>query len=326
VTVSTIPHGEQHYFAVSPNSMRPRTVLPFDVHVRRDDSLVLYMREGEFFTARHRRELCGAGTGDVYVWEARRSEFDSYVEGNLGDILLDERLPVEERSRVFNDTSAAIVHRVLEHKLPQGISRPTFDRMLTLVRDSIRHLSAADFLRTVTALVSHDFRTYSHSIHVFVYASALLHTYGLDDATMVQCGLGAILHDVGKTEVPAHILNKPGPLSEREWRIVREHPRRGLEMCADLPLSEHVRGCILHHHEKADGGGYPDGLSAEAIPLPVRVLTLADIYDALTSTRPYAKACTPFEALRVMRNEMGACLDTEAFRRLVAILGSARLL
>lgn len=112
-----------------------------------------------------------------------------------------------------------------------------------------------------------------------------------------------VVHDVGKVVVPDAILLKPGPLSAEEMEVVKRHPVVGEKICAPLKIFRPVLPIIRHHHERYDGSGYPDHLRSAEIPLTARVLQLADVYDALTTDRPYRKADKPAVALGIMDDE-----------------------
>ncbi|MBI2818751.1 MAG: response regulator [Acidobacteria bacterium] len=127
---------------------------------------------------------------------------------------------------------------------------------------------------------------------------------GLAEEQIVALRRGGIVHDIGKVAVPDSILLKRGPLTAEEWRIMREHPAVGERICAPLKSFRLVLPIIRSHHEKFDGSGYPDGLRGEAIPITARVMQLADVYDALTTERPYKQAFPNEEALRVMEAEV----------------------
>jgi len=126
---------------------------------------------------------------------------------------------------------------------------------------------------------------------------------GLDRLCLLALYRGGYLHDVGKVGIPDSILFKPGGLTAEEWVVMRSHSTRGEEICRHLKSMKQVLPIIRHHHEKWDGSGYPDGLRGEQIPLLARVLQVADIYDALTSSRPYKPAFQPREALRTIEQE-----------------------
>jgi putative two-component system response regulator len=125
----------------------------------------------------------------------------------------------------------------------------------------------------------------------------------LPDEDLEALYRGGYLHDIGKVAMPDDILCKPGPLDAKEWETMRQHPVRGEEICKPLRSMVRVLPIIRHHHERWDGTGYPDSLKGEQIPLLARVLQLADIYDALTNTRPYKKPMSADQAIDVMQQE-----------------------
>jgi cyclic di-GMP phosphodiesterase len=139
-----------------------------------------------------------------------------------------------------------------------------------------------------------------HSDLLLGYAELLGRSLALDDQAILDLRVACWLHDVGKVAVPDCILLKPGPLDAEETRIMREHPVAGEQICAPLKSLRHILPVIRHHHEKMDGSGYPDGLRGDSIPLKARILQVADIYDALTTDRPYREALPHNEALSIL--------------------------
>ena len=142
-----------------------------------------------------------------------------------------------------------------------------------------------------------------HSDLLVTYVEQLGESLGFGEDDLQELRIASWLHDIGKIGVPESILLKPGPLNSQETTIVREHPVIGERMCAPLKSLRRILPVIRHHHEKMDGSGYPDGLRGEAIPMKARILQIADIYDALTTTRPYRGALPPEEALQILFSE-----------------------
>jgi HD-GYP domain-containing protein (c-di-GMP phosphodiesterase class II) len=122
---------------------------------------------------------------------------------------------------------------------------------------------------------------------------------------------GSWLHDCGKIGVSEAILNNPSCLSEEEWLTVKQHPAWGAEVARQAELSPIVINIIQHHHERWDGQGYPSGVAGREIPLEARIVTIADVFDALTSDRPYRKALTQVESRKIMTGIAGTMLDPE---------------
>jgi response regulator RpfG family c-di-GMP phosphodiesterase len=120
---------------------------------------------------------------------------------------------------------------------------------------------------------------------------------------------GCLLHDVGKIEVPERILNKPGPLSDDEWTVMRRHPQTGLRVIGPLALSPTVSELVLHHHERWDGAGYPDGLAGQGIPLSARIFSVCDTLEAMTARRPYREPAPASAAMAEIHGESGRQFD-----------------
>ncbi len=160
--------------------------------------------------------------------------------------------------------------------------------------------------------------TKRHVEAVNAYAQALALELSWDADQLEALEFGAILHDVGKISVGERILSKTGPLDENEWREMRMHPVYGAHMIAGNPYLEPALPVVLHHHERWDGGGYPDGLASEAIPIGARLLAVADTFHAMTSNRPYRPAMTQENAFREILAQSGRQFDpemVEAFER-----------
>ncbi len=146
--------------------------------------------------------------------------------------------------------------------------------------------------------------THGHCERLSKYSALLGERLKLSEDQLIALRRAGVVHDVGKIAVPDAILLKPGRLSGEEWKVIREHPVVGERICAPLKSFHLVLPIIRHHHEKLDGSGYPDGLLREAIPVTARVLQIVDVYDALTTVRPYKRAFSITDALQTMKQEV----------------------
>ena len=159
------------------------------------------------------------------------------------------------------------------------------------------------------ALDLRDRDTEGHTQRVADGAVKLARRLGFSDTEMIHVRRGAILHDIGKMAIPDSILLKPGPLTPEEWEIIRQHPRYAYELLSPIPYLGPALDIPHYHHERWDGGGYPHGLKENQIPLPARLFSIVDVYDALTSHRPYRPAWKPETAIAYIRNEIGKHFD-----------------
>jgi HD-GYP domain-containing protein (c-di-GMP phosphodiesterase class II)/predicted negative regulator of RcsB-dependent stress response len=193
-------------------------------------------------------------------------------------------------------------------------ARLTASRELTDVDRRVKRLEE-EFLAIVhqwgSSIEHVDRYTQGHCERVAEYACALATDAGLDEQILLWFRMGAVLHDVGKIMVPAEILNKPGPLSSAEAATMREHPARGEMLIAGVGFPWDIRPMIRHHHERWDGRGYPDRLAGPQIPRAARILCIADVFDALTSSRSYRAAYTMEEAAALMNADAGSVFDPE---------------
>ena len=171
------------------------------------------------------------------------------------------------------------------------------------------------------SIESKDPYTEGHCDRLHDLAALLGEQLGLPDHQIVALRRAGIVHDMGKVAVPDSILLKPGSLTDQEWSIVHRHPLVGEQICAPLKSFRSLLPIIRHHHEKMDGSGYPDHIKGEQIPVTARVLQITDIYDALTTERPYKAAVMPAEALKTMQEEVDrGWWDPDIFARFEKLL------
>jgi HD-GYP domain-containing protein (c-di-GMP phosphodiesterase class II) len=177
--------------------------------------------------------------------------------------------------------------------------------------EAVRQIAAcmkvsATALLALTRLKSHDEYTFLHSIAVCALMVHLGRASDLDEAAVHLLGMGGLVHDIGKARINPAVLNKSGALDDREKRHIRSHPAIGHKLLVQQNgVPDVVLDICLHHHERIDGKGYPNGLSGEEISLPARICSICDVYDALTSVRAYKKAWTPLDAARFMLETNG---------------------
>jgi putative two-component system response regulator len=158
-------------------------------------------------------------------------------------------------------------------------------------------------LSLALSIEAKDPYTEGHCDRLSKYSVRVAETLGLPEHLRVALRRGGLVHDIGKLAVPEHILLKPGPLTLEERKIMERHTIAGERICAPLRSFRHVLPIIRHHHEKWDGSGYPDGLKGEQIPVTARILQVTDVYDALSTDRPYRQALLPERALAIMWEE-----------------------
>lgn len=165
--------------------------------------------------------------------------------------------------------------------------------------------------------------THGHCERLADYSASLAQHLALSEEQIIALRRAGVVHDIGKIAIPDAILLKPGRLTAEEWTIIQQHSVVGERICAPLKSFRYVLPIVRHHHEKLDGSGYPDGLKGDAIPITARVLQIVDVYDALTTERPYKKAFSIPEALQTMQQEVAkGWWDPHIFAEFEQLLGS----
>ena len=242
---------------------------------------------------------------------------ETVAEG-LRDTIEDPNLPPKDK--------ASAVYNYTLNMMETIIALPTAENILSgksMIHDVVQLIisddETADFLTQIT---SHDYYTYTHSVNVGMLGVLLAkeafgsdHAHDLDDL-----GSGFFLHDLGKCEVPSYLINKPGRLNEKEWEQMRKHPSYGERILADSgELTHNMKVIVLQHHERWNGAGYPLGLEKSDIHIYARICSIADVYDALTSTRAYKKELSTFAALSLMKDQMIEHFEQDLFARFVRL-------
>ena len=214
---------------------------------------------------------------------------------------------------------AAVTSMFAEARMGHALDAEQCQGLVQEISESVARNPGA--LISLARLKTADDYSYMHSVAVCALMVSLGRGLGLDDAACREAGLAGLLHDLGKAVMPPEVLNKPGKLTADEFAVIRTHPERGWELLrTGQVVSEAVLDVCLHHHERVDGGGYPGGLDGERITLLARMGAVCDVYDAITSNRPYKAGWDPGESIAQMATWQGH-FDPAVFAVFVKSLG-----
>jgi HD-GYP domain-containing protein (c-di-GMP phosphodiesterase class II) len=282
------------------------------------------LRAGTRVTAGMRDGLLRAGIHGVYVDDALGAGID-----------VADAISLETRAEATDGLARAVT--AIADAGGGELPAAAVDGLHEIVEQIVADVSSCDDAVVALAdLAAADAYTAQHSIDVTVVgllvAKRVFRDHGwVDfrgrraftrvDEKLARIGMGLLLHDIGKITIPATVLNKPGKLTDEEWELVRAHPRAGLELLSSDVISPLVKGVVRSHHERWDGSGYPDGRSGERIFQFARIAAVADVFDAVTSERPYRGAEPAHVGFEVVVSGAGTAFDPEvvdSFRRVVA--------
>lgn len=286
--------------------------LPVDIYLcqGRDDAPVLFRRRNIEIPPDEFPKLLESGIETVFISRDHVEVYQQHLEDNVAVIIANESLPLERRLQFLGDTGRSILHEVFQ--------ADQLDQTLEAVDDLSNHMVELFAGNEVAvsdlfSVLRHDYHTYTHSYNVASYAMLLGKELGFSsDEKLRSLSVGGLLHDLGKLKIPRTILNNKGRLDNQDWDIIRRHPFDGFVALVNRPeVSRDQLMMVYQHHERIDGSGYPVGLIGDEIHPFARICSVVDVFDALTSSRPYRIANTTNEALETLDRLANDKLDAE---------------
>lgn len=264
-------------------------------------------------------------SGELAVSEA---ESDAEVEATLEQVVLESRdvaprstaEEIQQAAKICLQGKRAVISMFEEARMGKAVDTGGAQKLVEEITDSVARNPGA--LISLARLKTVDDYTYMHSVAVCAMMVALAKQLGLDEEQTRTAGLAGLMHDLGKAMIPMEILNKPGKLTDNEFDVVKRHPEEGYRMLlSGTNVDPMVMDVCLHHHEKTDGSGYPKGLKDAEISIFAKMGAVCDVYDAITSNRPYKAGWDPAESLRRMAEWAKGHFDTRVFQAFVKSLG-----
>ncbi|NWG30186.1 MAG: HD-GYP domain-containing protein [Rhodocyclaceae bacterium] len=226
---------------------------------------------------------------------------------------------VRRAAKICAKGKERVVSMFQEARMGKAIDHAAAGALVEEITASVARNPGA--LISLARLKTADDYTYMHSVAVCALMVALARQLGMDDDTTRELGMAGLLHDLGKALMPLEVLNKPGKLTDAEFAIMKAHPVEGHRLLVEGGAAGEIpRDVCLHHHEKIDGSGYPEGLRGEAISLFAKMGAVCDVYDAITSNRPYKAGWDPAESIRRMTEWKGH-FDERVFHAFVKSVG-----
>lgn len=294
------------------------SITDFELFAEVDSHVILYSGSGYRW---EREELTGLiGLGYTHLWIRPEDEAKAVIYEKMAKLpTVSATLSPEERLSNIQNVGMVFTRYLFEGEITESAVQKG--------RELASHIASCvqedpGCVRALSGLADHDQYTYLHSVRVAAYSTAIAHEMGVTDhENLQQIALGSIFHDVGKSSVSMDIINKRGPLLEHEWQIMRAHPTEGLNKLASAQVSHVCREIVVHHHERLNGSGYPHGITKNSLLLEVQIASMADIFDALTSSRSYQNKRSRYEALDFIKHRLiGTEVSADAFKALVSCL------
>lgn len=289
----------------------------FDLYVEAGGKLTLYAKSPYKWSKDELSRLLSDGHTQFLYFTADKDRVEAYR-------LVHQKVKIDTTSapplRIVNLTDAAAeLTKILYNHPLTAASIGKLDEiaksMVSCVEEDPSCVSA------LGKLANHDYYTYYHSARVSAYALAIaMHLSQKDQASLTMLATGALLHDVGKSKIELGVLNKTGAFTPQEWELMKQHPVFGEAIVSDSLLSVMPRHVILYHHERFDGTGYPHHLTEKELLEEVKIVAFADVFDALTTNRPYQVSRSHFEALEFIKHKLLKNMHKDSYQAMVELL------
>ncbi len=298
--------------------LQPEDEKPFRLYILLGDRFVPYS-QGDGFTEETRQRLLREGIHTLHIRADEKHALQAYMNGNLQAILADPSMSHQEKSKIVYDTCTYQLEKLWEApeakaiEESKGIFRQSVDHVISSNRDAIRDM---------VLMITHETSIYTHSVNVGLLGTNLAReVYSDADKDLHEIGYAMFLHDIGKTRIDLSILNKPGRLTNEEWEVMKSHPEAGYQILeGEGHLTDEATSTTLQHHERCNGEGYPKGLNSSEIDELGKICNLVDTYDALLADRVYKTALSPYQALKIMKEEMQGQFDQQMFKEFLYML------
>ncbi len=320
VAFTNYSHTKEKYFQIERGLLVTGSLIPFSVYTQERMSFREIADASETSPVKIDAGILQA-VGDLCIMSADVPKYQEYLKSISEAKNLSGKDASRLKTLAVKENAKVIMKQLLEDPRSGDAIKKTGEVVNKMIESILEN---RDTIYDLVSLEQYDYYTYSHSVNVGVLSIGLGIAVSLDRAKIAALGLGALLHDVGKSAIPAEILNKQGKLDDTEYLMIRNHVAEGEKILKSTPeFPSEALPAALQHHEKLTGRGYPLGLRGKDIKLFGRIASIADCYDALTTRRPYKPPMTPFYSLSIIAKETGD-YDPELLRVFIRMLGKIK--
>ncbi|MCF6149210.1 MAG: HD domain-containing protein [Candidatus Kuenenia sp.] len=321
--VNKISNG---FIPVMLNSIQENSSLGCNMFLKRnmkyDTGYVLYVDRKSIIKSSNLEQLKKRGIDTLFIHKNDHINYLKHIESNMAKFINDERISVNDKVHTIYNIAKVIAMDMFDSPYIVNEVKRSKNWVIDTVEFILKKREASAVMLN---MISHTYCTFTHSVDVAVLGMLFSKHLGFRKEEINDLVVGLLLHDIGKTKINKEIINKTGMLTDTEYLTMREHVKEGVKILEEAGgLTPESLYPVVLHHEREDGMGYPKGLKGSDIHRYGKIASIIDVYNALTTYRPYSSAKSPFAALQIMSKKMLEGFDKNYFRQYVLFLGKIR--
>lgn len=307
------------FIPIAKETLKSKEQYPYNIYRKVDEQIFsLLLPKNKPFEKCSQYFSIEQNNARFYIKNEDKISYQTYIQIHIKELLEDSEISIDSKSKLLKEIATDTINELFESE----VTSKNLSKVNTLINSKVELLlkeeNAMDAMLKVT---SYDYYTYTHSIDVAIYAIGFGAYLKLTKEELILLGKAAILHDIGKKFIPHDIITKDGKLTQKEFSLVQKHPTFGVKILKkNGENNETLLEVIEQHHEKCDGSGYPKGLKTDEINKLAKVISICDIFNALTTQRTYKNRMTSFEAFKIM-NDMKNQLCTSTLKSFIYFMG-----
>ncbi|AXH15147.1 hypothetical protein CRU99_05325 [Malaciobacter mytili] len=308
------------FFPIAKETLKYGEKYPYSIYRRVDERIFsLLLQKNEIFKKSTQCFMVDENNTKLYVKDDDKQYYQLYIQNHIRELLEDEKINIDVKATFIKEIASETMNDLFE----SDVNCENLSKINNIIDTTVKLiLTEKNAMYSMLKVTSYDYYTYTHCIDVATYAIGFGTYLNLSKEQLELLGRAAMLHDIGKKKIPHSIITKNGKLTKEEFEIVKSHPTFSVEVLKESGESnELLLKLIEQHHEKCDGTGYPKGLKEQEIEVLAKIISVCDVFNALTTRRTYKDRMSSYEAFKIMNNEMKNHLCALTLRNFICFMG-----
>jgi putative nucleotidyltransferase with HDIG domain len=313
-----------HFTPIVKEVLKQGKCYPYNIYRQIDEKIFsILLNKNEIFTKSTECFFVDENIAKLYIKSEDKNQYYGYLQKHISEFLDSDKINIDIKASLIKEIASETMNDLFQ----SDVNCENLLKIDSVVNNSISLiLNDKNAMYSMLKVTSYDYYTYTHCIDVATYAIGFGSFLNLTKEELELLGKAAMLHDLGKKNIPHEIITKNGPLTQKEFEIVKQHPSLSVKILKDNnEKNSRLLSLIEQHHEKCDGTGYPKGLKENQIDYLTKIITVCDIFNALTTRRTYKEKMSSFHTFKIMCSEMNTHLCKDTLKKFISFMGCSSL-